>query len=175
MSSRAYISSDDSALLRSVMQGRSGRASLEMGAGNGGGLIELAQGFVLTVGTDLKGPARGRAELAGADFVVADAASCFRERVFDLVAFNPPYVPTERIEDATVDGGVAGSDISLHFLREALRVVREDGKILMLLSSDNPIEPFGTECKRLGFRITRITEKRLFYETLSVYEASRKR
>ncbi len=172
MSSRTYLSSDDSALLRSVMRGRSGDASLEIGAGNGGGMAELALGFGLVVGTDMVLPEHAREGIGRNNLVVADTATCFRGRVFDLVAFNPPYIPTPTVEDAAVDGGVEGTEVPLRFLREALRVVKKDGRVLMLLSSENPTEVFEEECGRSGFKMTKIAGKRLFYETLSVYEIS---
>ncbi|MDV3293344.1 MAG: methyltransferase domain-containing protein [Nitrososphaerales archaeon] len=174
MRSLTYLTSDDSALLRGAMRGRSGDASLEIGAGNGGGMAELALGFGLVVGTDLALPEQAREGIARTNLVIADVASCFRERVFDLVAFNPPYIPTETVEDPTVDGGASGTEVPLRFLREALRVVKRGGSVLMLLSSENPSDVFEEECGRSGFKMTKIAGKRLFYETLSVYEISSK-
>ena len=57
--------------------------------------------------------------------ILADAASCFMDGCFDLVAFNPPYVPSGKIEDVAVDGGAEGTEVALRFLEEALRVVEE--------------------------------------------------
>ncbi|MDV3243794.1 MAG: methyltransferase domain-containing protein [Nitrososphaerales archaeon] len=173
MSEGTYLSSEDSALLRSVLTRYAGEACLEIGAGNGGGLVELARGFGLVVGSDLLRPSTDSWKQAGADFVLADAASCFREGAFDMVTFNPPYVPSVGIEDVAVDGGAGGAEVLNHFLGEAMRAVRGDGRIVMLLSSDNPVESIAQECERRGFVMKSLSERRLFYETLAVCEVSR--
>ena len=105
MSSETYISSDDSALLRHALQNYSGESCLEIGAGNWGGLEVLSKRFAFTVGTDLQRPSGHGPTGESVEYILADAASCFREGSFDLVAFNPPYVPSTRFSDRTVDGG----------------------------------------------------------------------
>ena len=170
MSGATYISSDDSALLRSALGGRSGGACLEIGAGNGGTLVALAGGFVLAAGTDIARPAM-RDWKERADFVLADRASCFRGGVFDLVAFNPPYLPGRRTGDQAVDGG-PGLELPLTFLREALRVVKKGGSVVFLLNHEADLGSFERECARRGFGLRQVASERLFFETLFVYEAS---
>jgi release factor glutamine methyltransferase len=172
MSTRPYLASDDSALLRSTLEGYSGSRCLEIGAGNGGNLIDLSRSFDLTVGSDLTRPGMGDWSLAGADYVLTDRAGCFRDGTFDLVVFNPPYLPSNGVDDPATDGGERG-DVPLGFLREALRVVKSSGKTLMLLSEENPVDEFKAECNRRGFGLRRVATRRLFYEALTVYEASR--
>ena len=173
MSSGTYLSSDDSALLRSALSRYSGEACLEIGAGNGGGLIALSKSFRLTVGTDLQRPS----DLGGigekVNFVLADAASCFREGSFDLVTFNPPYLPSEEIADRTVDGGEDGEAVTLRFLADAMRVSKREGDLVVLLSSENPLGPIERMCTEKGFSMNLLVKKHLFYETLSVYEIAR--
>jgi release factor glutamine methyltransferase len=170
----AYLSSSDSELLRSALREYSGETSLEIGAGNAGNLIELAKRFRMVAGTDLVKPAsRMSDEPRNADFVLADGASCFRDGVFDLVAFNPPYVPTGGIEDVAVDGGKGGVEVSLGFLKDALRVVKTSGKIVFIVSSENPVNVLEEECRKKGFLLVPLSTRKLFYETLFVYVAER--
>ncbi len=170
----AYLSSTDSELLRRALRQYSGEISLEIGSGNGGNLPALAKRFRMVAGTDLVKPAfRMTFGFGNSDLVLADGASCFREGVFDLVAFNPPYVPTEAIEDRAVDGGKDGVEISLRFLKDALRVVKRDGRVVMLVSSDNPLNVLEEECAKRGFFLLPLIAKKLFYETLSVYVVQR--
>jgi release factor glutamine methyltransferase len=171
MRHETYLSDDDSALLRNVVKGHSGGSSLEIGAGNCGTLIELADSFELAVGTDLVRPGKIGWKHHMGDLVITDAATCFRDRSFDLVVFNPPYVPTETIDDVSVDGGRGGIEVALRFLHEASRVVKKDGRILMLLSSIDSIDDVIEECHRMGLEIRKTAEKKLFYETLSVFMA----
>lgn len=173
MSREAYLSSDDSALLRNALRSHSGESCLEIGAGNCGGLIELSERFQLAVGTDIRRPSdsmRGSAE-----FFLADAASCFRGGCFDLVAFNPPYLPSSDIVDSAVDGGDNGVAVAAHFLSDAMRVVRGTGRIVFVLSDASPLGPIRSTCEEEGFCLRLIETRRLFYESLSVYEVSRAR
>ncbi|MDA4128069.1 MAG: hypothetical protein OK422_01175 [Thaumarchaeota archaeon] len=163
-----YLSSDDSLLLRQAIGGFRGTTCLEIGFGNGGNLHSLAGGFSLAVGTDLEA-ARPRPGEKNLEVVRADSATCFRESVFDLVAFNPPYVPSVGIEDLAVDGGRGGVEVPLTFLREALRVVKKGGKIVMLLSSLNDTDVIKEFCTAERVTMRKIARRRLFYETLSVY------
>ena len=169
-----YLSSVDSDLLRRALREYGGGTSLEIGAGNGGNLLELGKRFRMVVGTDLIRP-RSKVcdEGACANYVIADGASCLRDGVFDLVAFNPPYIPTEGIEDIAVDGGEGGIEVAVRFLKEALRVVKTSGRIVMLVSSENPVNVLEQECRKEGFFLAPLISMRLFYETLFVYVAER--
>jgi release factor glutamine methyltransferase len=173
MSPETYLSSDDSALLRLALARYSGEKCLEIGAGNGGGLEVLSERFSLTVGTDIQRPSDSIASGRTVEYCLADGASCFRDESFDLVAFNPPYVPSNGIRDRTVDGGRSGVEVTTRFLAEAMRLTRKEGRIVFLLSSDNPLALVEETCRRKGFSMKLLETKRLFYETLSVYEASR--
>jgi len=171
MSLGAYLASEDSAVLREALGEYSGYSCLEIGAGNGGNLKELRKRFKLVVGTDLVRPGILDWSDAGANYVIADAASCFKRGSFELVVFNPPYVPSEGIVDRAVDGGTGGVEVARHFVMEALDVVKSDGRVLFLLSSANPpdcLEEFA--CR--GFAVKKVAEKRIFYESLCVFEAS---
>ena len=167
MNRRVYLSSDDSLLLRRVLRRYSGDSCLEIGAGNGGGLSELAGRFRFVVGTDILRP---EAELDGREsFILADRASCFKDSSFDLVAFNPPYLSSGRVEDPAVDGGTDGVDAAVSFLQEAIRVVKSTGKIVMLLSSFNPRGRLEALCKEHGLRMTLAESSHIFFERLDVY------
>jgi release factor glutamine methyltransferase len=173
MSPETYLSSDDSAALRGVLRRYSGESCLEIGAGNGGGLEVLSGGFARTVGTDLLRPSALALTGGSVDFCLADAASCFRGESFDLVAFNPPYLPSDEIRDVTVDGGKDGEAVTIRFLEDAIRVLKPKGRIVFLLSGDNPLAPIDATCRAKGFSMKLLETRRLFYEALSVYELSR--
>ncbi len=171
MSGTHYIASEDSALIRKVLRDQSGRRALEMGAGNGGNIIDLAHRFDLVVGTDIVRPGMSDWSGAGADFVLADSASCFGDSTFDLVAFNPPYVRAEVI-DRAVDGG-ADLEVPKRFMEDAMRVVRTGGKVVFLLSGDADVREFEAICSARGFRVREAASEPGFFEKLSVYVAER--
>ena len=170
MNGAPYLSSDDSALLRRAIEGRTGDVCLEMGAGNGGTLVELSGRFGGVAGTDLVRP-RMMDWSRGADFALADRASCFRAGVFDLVTFNPPYLGGAGTGDMAVDGGEE-LETPLSFLEEALRVVSKKGRVIFLLNQEADLSVFEERCRRQGFELHEVASRRLFFERLSVYEAA---
>jgi methylase of polypeptide subunit release factors len=170
MSGPQYLASEDSALLREALERYSGGDCLEIGAGNGGNLIGLSRRFSVVVGTDLCRPSMKDWEKTGASYVLTDGAACIRDAGFDLVAFNPPYL-AEDVTDRATQGGRA-LEVPRSFLREALRVVRRSGKVVFLLNQDAQMPEFRAICSAAGFALKRIASRRLFYEELTVYEAS---
>jgi len=169
--SRPYLASEDSALLRGALKTYAGENALEIGAGNCGNLIVLALGFETAVGTDTVMPGMTDWRGSGADFLMADGASCLRSSSFDLVTFNPPYLPAEVADDPSTEGGVS-LEVPMRFLQDALRAVKPTGKIVMLLNDQAVIEEFEAECSRHAFKLAKVATKHLFFEDLSVYEAS---
>jgi len=170
MSGDQYLAAEDSALLRRSLEGRSGERCLEIGAGNGGNLVLLAEGFHLVVGTDLVRPSMDDWRQVGANFVVADGASCIRDGSFDLVAFNPPYVPGP-VEDRAVDGGTS-LEVPKTFLREAIRVAKGSGEVVFVLNEEAELEEFRRIAREGGFALRTIASKKMFYEELTAYLAS---
>jgi release factor glutamine methyltransferase len=170
MSWEPYLSSQDSALLRRALGGRTGGSFLEIGAGNGGALVQLAKSFRLVVGTDLVRPSMSDWREAGANYVLADGASCVRGGAFDLVAFNPPYVTGEG-EDMAVEGGAA-LEVPKRFLAEALRVVRSEGEVVFLLNGGAKLDEFRSIAAAGGFALRPLSSEKMFFEELTVYVAS---
>ena len=169
MSGGQYLASEDSALLREALEGRSGESCLEIGAGNGGNLVKLAERFKLVVGTDLVRPSMTDWKEAGADFVLTDGASCLREEAFDLVAFNPPYIPAP-VRDRAVDGGVS-LEVPKKFLQEAVRAAKRGGEIVCVLNGEAKLEEFRRIVRRKGFALQPLATRKLFFEELTAYLA----
>ena len=164
-----YLPAQDTYTLRDALVPFSGDSCLEIGFGSGAVLASVSSRFGLAVGTDIIGLREARLALGPrVELVIADRATCFRGGVFDLVFFNPPYLPSGPIEDETVDGGPTGVEVPLSFLEEGLRVLKEDGTMVALLSSEGDPESFLSRCSILGLAVELVAEKRLFYETLSV-------
>jgi release factor glutamine methyltransferase len=166
----AYTASEDSALLRSALGGFSGGLALEIGAGNGGNLIDLFKRYRLVAGTDIALPETTDWR-DSASYVLADGATCFRDAAFDLVTFNPPYLANE-VEDAAVDGGKE-LEVPRWFLSEALRVVKKDGTIVFLANDQADPKQLAEICAREAFVLERIGSERVFFEELSAYVAKK--
>ena len=170
-----YLPAEDTAALVKVLSTYRGETCLEIGFGSGAVLRSLSPRFERVVGTDILSVAEAKAAKGDAEVVLADRAACFREGAFDLVAFNPPYLPSEVIEDRTVDGGKGGLQVPLAFLEEALRVSKNDGTIVLLLSDEADIDEFRGLCERRGLHAHEKGMTALFFENLFVFEVRRAR
>lgn len=170
-----YVPSDDTRLLGEALSPLSGEACLEIGFGSGALISGRAGSFELAVGTDIIGLEEAKlARSPGVDLVLADRASCFRDESFDLVFFNPPYLPSQRTEDAAVDGGPTGTEVPTAFLVDGLRVLREGGTVLFLLSDAGDIDWFLQRCRSMGLEVETVSERRTFYEKLVVFRTEKR-
>ncbi len=169
-----YLPAEDTYLLKEALGPASGDSCLEIGFGSGAALADVAERFRLAVGADVIGIEDARlARGPRMDLVLTDRARCFRDGVFDLVFFNPPYLPSGRIEDRTVDGGRSGVEVPLSFLEEALRVLKGGGSAMVLLSDEGDVDAFVARCKGMGLSVEQAAEKRLFFERLVVFRIRR--
>ncbi len=171
MNAQSYTYAEDSKFMGDVLSTlEPGLSFLEIGVGNGGNQRVVRNKFGLVVGTDVVYPHEAKLENPFAEMIAADRASCFRSSVFDVVAFNPPYIPTDAIQDRAVDGGQGGVEVPIAFLESALTVVKGTGKILLLLSSEDDMKTFEKFCSRNHVYVRKIAERRLFFETLTIFE-----
>lgn len=112
---------------------------LEVGTGSGLISRELAK-VSGVVATDINPHAVLCARKAGIDVVRTDLFTGIRGS-FDLIVFNPPYLPTqpeERMDDwleYALDGGERGRAVIERFARNIGDVLAPGGRILLLISS----------------------------------------
>ncbi len=87
---------------------------------------------------------------------------------FDLIIFNPPYLPEDKKEPISsrkiTTGGKKGSEIINSFLKEAKSHLNKNGKIIFLTSSLTKGINWDNYKKKL------LGEKKLFFEKLYVWE-----
>jgi len=89
------------------------------------------------------------------------------EGKFDLIAFNPPYLPAERYDkQKDTTGGKEGWETIERFLSRVKNHLAEKGKILLLFSSLTNRKKVGDIIKSKGFKFRLLTEKNLFMEHL---------
>ncbi|MEK6917895.1 MAG: HemK2/MTQ2 family protein methyltransferase [Nanoarchaeota archaeon] len=86
---------------------------------------------------------------------------------FDLIVFNPPYLPEDKFDkNKDTSGGKIGNEIIIKFLKQAKNHITNKGSILLLVSSLTPKINFTS----LGYKKKIIGRKKLFYEKLIVLE-----
>ena len=99
---------------------------------------------------------------------------------FDLILFNPPYLPTlpeDRIDDwleYALDGGTTGREVIERFAEEAGRVLAPDGRILLLISSLTGLPEVRDIFYRQGFISEIVVKEKVEDENLYVLKIVRR-
>ena len=168
-----YNPAEDSYLLIKGIEVRGDEKVLDMGCGSGVVAIHLAKAGCRVTAADINKRAventRKNAMINGLSIkcVRSNLFSDIEEK-FDIIVFNPPYLPTEG-EDIAWDGGENGTRIIEKFLEDAHRHLTGNGKIYMVASSltgmDSIMKKFG---EIYEFR-ERMKES-YFFEKIILYE-----
>ncbi len=89
---------------------------------------------------------------------------------FDVIVFNPPYVPSEEIKWRDTDGGKKGREIIDRFLVKLPIFLKTNGFCLMLQSSLNGIEMTQQKITKIGLKGEIVLREKLFFEELIVWK-----
>ncbi|MEM7813684.1 MAG: methyltransferase [Candidatus Aenigmatarchaeota archaeon] len=98
---------------------------------------------------------------------------------FDLIVFNPPYLP-EGAEDAIVgsdarySGGKTGREVIEKFVQQSKGRLKAGGKILLLISSVTGERDVISEFAKNGFAARPLVRRKIDWEELVVVEAVEK-
>jgi release factor glutamine methyltransferase len=96
---------------------------------------------------------------------LSDLFSDIPER-FNLILFNPPYLPSAEINDRSVDGGHDGTMLVDRFLEELPGHFDRRAEALLLLSSVN--HPASVQLRHRNLEFSTVARKSLFFEELQV-------
>tara|TARA_Y100000310_G_C20671215_1_gene810409 strand:+ start:435 stop:1064 length:630 start_codon:yes stop_codon:yes gene_type:complete len=89
---------------------------------------------------------------------------------FDVIAFNPPYLPQELQErDERLEGGKKGYEVIAKFLNNVSNYLKKDGKVLLLFSSFTNKGKVDLLIKKNNLRFVELEKKHIFFEDLYVY------
>ncbi len=93
---------------------------------------------------------------------------------YDLIIFNPPYLPQDKREDKAsqlaTTGGKYGDEILIKFLKQAKYHLNKNGIILIVLSSLTPKNRILALLNSLKLKKQIIANKKFFMETLEVWK-----
>lgn len=172
-----YEAAEDSHLLAraAVTRADAGDLVLDVGTGSGYVAVTVAETTgARVVGSDLNPHACRRAQEAGVEAVRADLVAPFQGSRFDLVTFNPPYLPTPEAEERddwmerALSGGESGREVIEPFLDTVRRVLAPGGRMLLLVSSLTGIDAVRERARANGMT-TRVVEEESFpFERLVV-------
>jgi len=158
---------------------KTGEKVLEIGTGSGHIADELSR-LADVVATDINPHAVATAREKGIEIVRTDLAHGICGK-FDLIVFNPPYLPTrpeERIDDwleYALDGGLTGRVVIERFAAEAGRVLAPKGRILLLISSLTGLPEVRDIFSHQGFVSEIVMRKNIEDEMLYVLRIVRRR
>lgn len=148
--------------------------ALDVGTGSGYVASQMAEVGASVVGTDINPHACRQAREHGIRAVRADLTDAFRDEAFDLVTFNPPYLPTAPDEERTdwmamaLSGGEDGRAVIDPFLADVGRVLAPGGRVLLLVSSLSGVEAVTERADEVAFESTTVATDSFPFETLSV-------
>lgn len=169
-----YKPSDDTFLLAGCLHDASGDAALEIGTGSGYIAALLKERFNKVVATDLNFDVfrEARTCAKNVSFVCCDGSSAVSGIKFDLIVINPPYLPSETIDDITVDGGAGGIEVTLRMVKDTLRLLKPGGSMLVVSSSVADYHALMGELEKIGLKTGVVAEKSFDFEKIIVLKAS---
>lgn len=160
---------------------------LEIGTGTGIIAIHIAKRAGRVTATDVNPRAalcaKRNAQMNGVKnvaFVMGDLFSMISGK-FDTIIFNPPYLPQDA-EDAlggilerAWDGGRSGREVTDRFISQAVRHLKENGRIIMIDSSQSEHEKAISWLNENGYSADIISRLKLSFEELFVIVIGAKR
>jgi len=175
-----YQPAEDSYLMSRVLEeqlprllGNKDLKFLEIGAGSGIHLetarkLGVKESHIFSV--DLNQDAVAHCKSLGFNCIYSDLFENVSGK-FDLIIFNPPYLPRDEKEDVesqlATTGGEKGSEVINRFLKQAENYLNDGGKIFLIVSDLTKDIDFG------NFKKKEIGCEKLFFERLCLLEIAR--
>jgi release factor glutamine methyltransferase len=177
-----YEAAEDSFLLAdaALEEAEPGMRILEIGAGSGfvSAVIRANVKGVRIFATEINPHAARCAKANRVEVIRTDLFNGLKkgnmEASFDLILFNPPYLPTSEEEKVpgwlnyAFDGGTSGRETLDRFLDEVKDYLRPGGKILVLISSITGLEAVKEKMMKIGFKVDVVLRKKVSFEELMV-------
>ncbi len=182
LSPDVYEPSDDSFLLAEVALSeiKDSETILEVGCGSGIiAAIISSNTKARVIGIDINPYAARCAKNNCVEVIRGDLLNCIKGK-FDIILFNPPYLPTSEEEksegwiNAALDGGYDGRKIIFRFLEQVGNNLLDKGLILMVLSSLTGIDEVKSKMESLGYHVKDKKQERFMFEQLKVIAAAKK-
>ncbi len=150
---------------------------LEIGAGSGIHLQTALNSGIKQeniFSSDIDKKSVSHCNMLGFNCIHSDLFNEFKKEMkFDLIIFNPPYLPEDSREPINsrkdTTAGKKGNEIIIRFLKDAKNYLDKNGKIFLItssLSEDVSFSSLGYEAKEIGC-------EKLFFERLCIWELAR--
>lgn len=179
-----YIPAEDSYLLADNLQIEKGQSVLEIGTGSGIVAMyasKLTDNITVTdINFDACELARKNFEannIGNIEILFGNLFEPVKNRKFDVILFNTPYLPTEDgevIEDTlnyAFDGGLNGRKVIDMFLNEVKNHLNDGGIVQMIQSSLSGNEETLEKLDNLGFIAEIAASEHFFFEDITLINA----
>ena len=179
-----YIPAEDSYLLADNLEIKQGQSVLEIGTGSGIVAMyasRLTDNITVTdINFDACELARKNFEDNGIENIEILFGNLFepvKNRKFDVILFNTPYLPTEEDEvlDDTInyafDGGLNGRKVIDLFLNEVGNHLNDNGIVQIIQSSLSGNEETLEKLDQLGFVSEIAAKEHFFFEDITLINA----
>ncbi|MFB6295188.1 MAG: HemK2/MTQ2 family protein methyltransferase [Candidatus Nanohaloarchaea archaeon] len=175
-----YRPRKDSFLLKQVLEQQEldGNHVLDMGTGSGIQAAAAADHGATVTAVDIDPAAVEHArqrfnDVENVDVVQSDLFESV-SGTFDVVVFNPPYVPStddEQDRERTWAGGVDGRQVVDRFIASVTDYVAPGGTVLLVQSTRNDLDTTLQRFTEHGFDARVAVREQLHFEELAVIEA----
>ena len=162
-----YEPREDSFLLQKHVRNFAKGRVLDIGTGSGIQALTALEKTKDVLAVDINKEAVKYVNKKGITSIKSDLFEKVKGK-FDLIIFNPPYLPAdERADDLALTGGKYGYEILERFFSAAKYYLKEDGKILIAFSSiTGDIEWLA---QQYGYLFKNLDEQSFFFEKIYVY------
>jgi len=167
-----YEPAEDSFLLKAQLKNfvKKGMKVLDLGTGSGIQVLEAKRLGANVLAADINEECVTHVKKLKIKAIQSDLFENIKEK-FDLIIFNPPYLPEEPLEPEdsklSTTGGKKGNEVLIRFLKQAKNYLNENGKILIVFSSLTP--DVNKILKKLNYNFKKLDEEKIDFETLYVY------
>ncbi len=159
-----YEPQEDSFLLQKYVRKYAKGKVLDVGTGSGVQALTALEKTPDVLAVDVSDDAVKLARSRGVNARVSNLFSKV-EGKFDLIIFNPPYLPPDNYDkDISTSGGIRIMD---KFLSQAKKFLNKNGKIIIVFSSlTGDVDSL---LKKYDYRFTCLEKRNYFFEKLFVY------
>ena len=165
-----YEPDEDSLLIKKYIGKYAKGRVLDIGTGSGVLALEAMKYSKNVEACDISKSSVSFVREKGVNAYVSDLFSNVSGK-FDLIIFNPPYLPLDLREDkesrVVTTGGEKGNEILERFLKDAKKFLNVHGKVLIVVSSLTPdVEKL---LSKYDFKFEILEKKKISFEELIVY------
>ncbi|MDO8627858.1 MAG: methyltransferase [Candidatus Diapherotrites archaeon] len=175
-----YEPSEDSFLLANSLPKISGKTVLDLGCGTGiQGINASQKGAKSILSVDVNKKALENVlencKNLGIKNISVRESNLFEQirEKFDIIVFNPPYLPSEEIEVPELDGGKDGIELTEKFISQAGKHLNSKGICFLLVSSLNDFSKVEKLINQAGFKFEILGQEKFFFEELRIYKFSK--